>query len=221
MKILRELLTILLIVVCLSRPAKTQSGELKNSIGILFSGGYYNSFHLKDTYDSYFGKGKIFCLGLNYSRFINEKFQVVFGIKVFKFIERPLFVCIYCSSTNDPKYIDLFSLPVTAKYTIAHGFSLSAGFDYHFDARSIHYIIDSGNKLRSLNNYVRLGFNISISKDIRLADRLYVSIEPQLILLSFSDYLFNNLYPEENYAGLNLIFHRKFDFKNKFKENNL
>ena len=110
--------------------------------------------------------------------------------------------------------MNLISFPFIIKYQIIAGIYISAGFDYHFPPERIRNIIHSGNKLKSIDRYTRLGFDLSIGKDIRLTGRFFISVEPQLILLSFSGYLFDEsqLF-EENYIGLNLALHRKFNFK--------
>ncbi len=219
MNMSKYIITIFVVVVSLNMPARSQQGELKNSLGITVSGGYYNLFYLKDKYN-YLDKGKTAIFGVNYSRLISEHFQFVSGIRLIKSIDRLESVCPYCSLPGEYADISLISVPLIIKYHIISGFYISAGFNYHISTRSIKNIIHSENKLRRLDNSTRLGFELSISKEIRLADKYFISIEPQLILLTFSDYLFDNksLY-EENYAGLNLSVHRKFNFKKRLTEN--
>ncbi len=209
----KHIIILMVIALSLTVPAGAQSFIYKNSIGIKVSGGYYNSFQLMDKYN-YLDKGKAAFFSLDYSRLISEHFQFISGIRMIKSVDRLRSVCPYCSLPNEYIDISLISIPLVIKYHIAGGFCISAGFDWHFPSHSINIIIHSANKLRSLDYFFRMGFDFSISKEIRITDKIFISVEPQLILLTLVDYLYKDYYLyEENYAGLNLSLHRKLNFR--------
>jgi hypothetical protein len=212
MYLLKHIIILMVVTLILTIPARTQSVIYKNSIGIKVSGGYYNSFHLMDK-DDYLEKGKAAFFSIGYSRLINENFQLVTGIRLIKTIDRLKSSCPFCDMFGEYVDISLISIPIIIRYHIVNGLCISAGFDYHVPSRFINVIVHSQDKLRSIDYFFRLGFDISISKEIRITDRLFISVEPQLILLTFSDYLFDDKYLcEENYAGLNLSIYRKLNF---------
>jgi hypothetical protein len=209
----KHIIILMVIALRLTVPVRTQSVIYKNSIGIKVSGGYYNSFHLLDKYN-YLEKGKAAFFSIGYSRLINENFQLVTGIRLIKNIDRLKSSCPFCDRFGEYVDINLISIPIIIRYHIVSGFCISAGIDWHFPAQSINKIIHSHNKLRSIDYFFRLGFDISISKEIRITDKIFISVEPQLILLTFSDYLFDDKYLyEENYAGLNFSIYRKLNFR--------
>jgi hypothetical protein len=201
------------ITLSLTVPAVAQSAIYKNSIGIKVSGGYYNSFHMLDKVN-YLDKGKAALFGIDYSRMLSENFQFVSGIRLIKTIDGIKASCPYCDMFGEYVDISLVSIPIIIRYHVVSGFCISAGFNWHFSPRSIKRTIHSYNKLRTLDYCIRMGFDFSISKEIRITDRIFISVEPQLILLTFSDYFIDDKYLyEENYAGLNLSIYRKFNFR--------
>jgi hypothetical protein len=213
MSLSKHIIILMVIALGLNVPAGAQSVHFKNSIGIKISGGYYNSFHLMDKYN-YLDKGKTAFFGIDYSRLLSEHFHFVSGIRLIKTIDKLEIVCPFCSLPGEYADITLISFPLMLKYHIIKDFNITVGFDYHFSPRSIKRIIHSENILGSLDCHTRIGFDFSISKDFRITERLFISVEPQLILLTFSDYLFDDKYPyEENYAGLNFSIYRKLNFR--------